>query len=223
MLSVGDHATIMKTDIRNVVSIREEKAVDDKKVNNLRESILEGTLQVFNQNGLKFTMDDIASLLKISKKTIYTVFRDKEELFLAMMDCLFDQIKEEEREVLENESLCTVEKIRVILGVLPDRYRDVDFRQLYTLKEKYPKIYRQVELRLETGWEATIALIEQGMREGCIKPVRIPILKMMLEAALEQFFQKDILIQNGVSYQDALDEVVDILMEGITLHREAEA
>ncbi|MCI9464992.1 MAG: TetR/AcrR family transcriptional regulator [Lachnospiraceae bacterium] len=213
----------MKTDIRNVVSIREEKAVDDKKVNNLRESILEGTLQVFNQNGLKFTMDDIASLLKISKKTIYTVFRDKEELFLAMVDCLFDQIKEEEREVLENESLCTVEKIRVILGVLPDRYRDVDFRQLYTLKEKYPKIYRQVELRLETGWEATIALIEQGMREGCIKPVRIPILKMMLEAALEQFFQKDILIQNGVSYQDALDEVVDILMEGITLHREAEA
>lgn len=168
-------------------------------------------------------MDDIASLLKISKKTIYTVFRDKEELFLAMVDCLFDQIKEEEREVLENESLCTVEKIRVILGVLPDRYRDVDFRQLYTLKEKYPKIYRQVELRLETGWEATIALIEQGMREGCIKPVRIPILKMMLEAALEQFFQKDILIQNGVSYQDALDEVVDILMEGITLHREAEA
>mgnify|MGYP002704100472 FL=1 len=97
MLSVGDHATIMKTDIRNVVSIREEKAVDDKKVNNLRESILEGTLQVFNQNGLKFTMDDIASLLKISKKTIYTVFRDKEELFLAMVDCLFDQIKEEER------------------------------------------------------------------------------------------------------------------------------
>lgn len=76
---------------------------------------------------------------------------------------------------------------------------------------------------METGWEATIALIEQGMREGCIKPVRIPILKMMLEAALEQFFQKDILIQNGVSYQDALDEVVDILMEGITLHREAEA
>ena len=180
-------------------------------------------MQVFNQNGLKFTMDDIASLLKISKKTIYTVFRDKEELFLAMVDCLFDQIKEEEREVLENESLCTVEKIRVILGVLPDRYRDVDFRQLYTLKEKYPKIYRQVELRLETGWEATIALIEQGMREGCIKPVRIPILKMMLEAALEQFFQRDILIQNGVSYQDALDEVVDILMEGITLHREAEA
>ena len=48
----------------------------------LRETILEGTIQAFNKKGLKFTMDDIASLLGMSKKTIYTVFRDKESLFL---------------------------------------------------------------------------------------------------------------------------------------------
>ena len=60
----------------------------------LRETILEGTIQAFNKKGLKFTMDDIAALLGISKKTIYTVFRDKESLFLAMVDYLFDSIKE---------------------------------------------------------------------------------------------------------------------------------
>ena len=185
----------------------------------LRVNILEGTLQVFNKSGLKFTMDDIASLLKISKKTIYTVFHDKEELFLAMVDYLFDHIKESEREVVENTALSTVEKVRAILAVLPEGYKDVDFRQLYMLKDKYPKIYKQVELRLETGWEATIELIEQGMREGCIRRVSIPILKMMLEAALEQFFQRDILIRNEISYQEALDEVVGILTEGIFVHK----
>ena len=185
----------------------------------LRETILEGTLQVFNKSGLKFTMDDIASLLKISKKTIYTVFHDKEELFLAMVDYLFDHIKESERKVVENEALSTAEKVRAILSVLPEGYKDVDFRQLYMLKDKYPKIYKQVELRLETGWEATIELIEQGMREGCIRRVSIPILKMMLEAALEQFFQRDILIRNGIAYQEALDEVVSILTEGIFVHK----
>ena len=51
-------------------------------------------------------------------------------------------------------------------------------------------------------------------------PVRIPILKMMLEASLEQFFQRDILIRNEISYQDALDEVVRILMEGIKVHKQ---
>lgn len=186
--------------------------------NNLREIILEGTLQAFNKSGLKFTMDDISALLKISKKTIYTVFHDKEELFLAMVDYLFDHIKESEQAVLEDKTLTTAGKVRKILCVLPEGYKDVDFRQLYLLKDKYPKIYKQVELRLETGWEATIDLIEQGMEEGCIRRIRIPILKMMLEAALEQFFQRDILIRNGISYQEALDEVVDILTEGIFTH-----
>ena len=182
----------------------------------LKETILEGALQIFNQKGLKFTMDDIAVLLKISKKTIYTVFNDKEELFLAMVDYLFDSIKESEEAVVKNQELTTVEKVRTILGVLPESYKDIDFRQLYLLKEKYPKIYKQVELRLETGWEATIGLIEQGIDEGCIRPVKIPILKLMMESALEQFFQRDVLIRNQIPYQEALDEVVGILVDGIT-------
>ena len=184
-----------------------------------KEEILKATIQVFNEKGLKFTMDDIAELLRISKKTLYKVFDDKEALFLAMVDYIFDTIKESERAVVEDDGLSTADKIHKILGVLPEGYKDVDLRQLYLLKDKYPKIYKQVELRLETGWEITIELIERGIAEGCIQPVKIPILKMMLEASLEQFFQRDILVRNQISYQDALNEVVNILMEGIKIHK----
>lgn len=183
----------------------------------LREMILQGTIKAFNQKGLKFTMDDVASILSISKKTIYTVFSDKEQLFLSMVDYLFDNIKVSEQQVLEDNSLNTLEKIRRILGVMPDSYKEIDFRQLYLLKDKYPKIYEQVEKRLETGWETTIALIEQGMEEGVIRKIQVPIVKMMMEASLEQFFQRDILIRNGMSYTDALSEVVDILVDGIAV------
>lgn len=183
----------------------------------LRETILQGTLQAFNRKGLKFTMDDIALILGISKKTIYTVFTDKEELFLALVDYMFDRIKESEQQVVDNPNLTTLEKIRQILGVMPESYKEIDFRQLYLLKDKYPKIYEQVEKRLETGWETTIALLEQGMEEGVIRPVKIPIVKLMLEAALEQFFQRDILIRNKMTYAEALEEVVSILVDGITV------
>lgn len=183
----------------------------------LREKVLQGTMQAFNQKGLKFTMDDIARILGISKKTIYQAFLDKEALFLGMVDYLFDRIKESEREVLEDERLSTLEKIRRILGVMPEGYREIDFRQLYILKDKYPEIYRQVENRLETGWETTIALLEQGMEEGVIRRIDIPILKMMLEASLEQFFQRDVLLRNKISYTEALDEVVNILVDGIAV------
>ena len=182
-----------------------------------RQMILEGTIRAFNRKGLKFTMDDVAKELSMSKKTIYTIFRDKESLFFAMVDYLFDSIKESEQCVLNDESLDTLEKIRKVLGVIPEGYREIDFRQLYLLREKYPAIYQRVEERLETGWENTIALLEQGMREGVVRKVDIPIVKMMMEAAIEQFFQRDILLQNGISYMDALDEVVDILVDGIRI------
>lgn len=181
----------------------------------LRERILEETIRIFNQKGLKFTMDDIAGQLGMSKKTIYTVFRDKESLFLDMVDYLFDSIKASEEQVLKDNRLNTLEKIRKILGVMPESYKDVDFRQLYLLRDKYPAIYKKVEERLETGWESTIALLEQGMREGVIRPVEIPLVKLMLEAAVEQFFQRDILIQNKISYVDALEAVAGILVDGI--------
>ena len=162
----------------------------------LRETILEGTIQAFNKKGLKFTMDDIAALLGISKKTIYTVFQDKNTLVSEMVDYCFDSIKESEQKVLSDTSLDTVGKIRAILGVLPEGYK--------------------VEQRLETGWETTIALIQQGIHEGTVRPIQIPILKTMMEATLEQFFQRDILITNQISYNEALEEVVNILVDGIT-------
>lgn len=183
----------------------------------LREIILEGTIVVFNQKGLKFTMDDVAKVLSMSKKTIYTVFDDKESLFLTMVDYIFDKIKDSERQVLADESLDTLEKIRRILGVMPEGYREIDLRQLYGLRDKFPHIYARVEERLENGWESTIALISQGVEEGVIRPVSIPLVKMMMEASLEQFFQRDILIQNQINYVDALEQVVDILVYGIAV------
>jgi hypothetical protein len=72
-----------------------------------------------------------------------------------------------------------------------------------------------VEERLETGWENTFLLINQGIEEGSIRPIQIPILKTMFEATLEQFFQRDILISNQISYQEALNQVVEILIDGI--------
>ena len=182
----------------------------------LRQTILQGTVVAFDQKGLKFTMDELAHILGMSKKTIYTCFRDKEELFLAMVDFLFDGIKESEQKLLEDESLGTVDKIRQILGVLPESYKEIDFRKLYLLKDKYPEIYKQVELRLESGWETTLSLMEQGIAEGVIRPVSLPIVKLMMEASLEQFFQRDVLGAANLSYAEGLEQVVTIIMDGIT-------
>ena len=182
-----------------------------------KEKILQATIQAFNQKGLKFTMDDIASILAMSKKTIYTIFKDKNTLFMEMVDYLFDTIKESESEIIEDNTLSTIEKIRRILGVMPESYKDIDLRQLYMLKGKFPEIYRHVEERLENGWETTIKLLEQGIEEGVIRPVNLLMFKMMMEASIEQFFQRDILMRAGMTYTQGLDEIVGILLDGVAV------
>jgi AcrR family transcriptional regulator len=181
----------------------------------LKTRIMEGAITCFQEKGIKFTMDDLAEKLGMSKKTIYTVVEGKDELLVEMVEHVFKSIKESEEDVLWDEKLSTVDKIRKILGVFPDAYKDINFQGVFELRDKYPEIYNLVEQRLETGWEATIALLEQGMTEGVIRKIDIPIFKMMFEASLEQFFKRDILQRNGIRYQQALEEVVEILVDGI--------
>lgn len=182
-----------------------------------KEKILLATIKAFNQKGLKFTMDDIASILGMSKKTIYTIFKDKNSLFMEMVDYLFDTIKESELKIINDDTLSTIEKLRKILGVMPESYKDIDLRQLYMLKGKFPEIYRHVEERLENGWETTIKLLEQGIEEEVIRPVNVLMFKMMMEASIEQFFQRDILIRAGMTYTQGLDEIVGILLDGVAV------
>ena len=186
-------------------------------MNEQKERILKGTIQAFNEKGLKFTMDDLARILGMSKKTIYVEFTDKNSMFLAMVDYLFDGIKESEEEIINNTDIDIVDKITTMLGVLPESYKDIDLRQLYMLKDKYPVIYKRVEERFENGWQQTIELLKEAMEEGKVRKVNVDIFKMMMEAALEQFFQRDILIYNSLSYEEGLKEVVGILMNGIKL------
>ncbi len=180
-----------------------------------KSKILEATTVVFNRKGMKFTMDDIAQELSMSKKTIYKIFKDKEALLYEMVDYAFDRIKESENAVMKDASLGTLDKLKKLLGVLPETYMEVDFRQISPLKEKYPKVYKRMEQRLDSGWEATLSLMEQGMAQGVIRPFSMVIFKATFEAALVQFLGSKLLYQSQMTYQEALEELVEMMVEGI--------
>ena len=188
---------------------------EKEKLEQIRIRIIEATISVFNKKGIKFTMDDVAKEISISKKTLYNAFRDKGELFSSIVDYCFDNIKKSEQEVIDDESLGTVEKLRKLLGAMPKAYQNINFENLYMLKDKYPKIYDKVEERLEAGWDGTIDLIEKGIAEGALRPVNTLIVKSMFESTLEKFFQNNILVQCNLSYAEGLSEVVNLIVDGL--------
>ncbi len=181
----------------------------------MKEKILAAAVDAFNEKGLKFTMDDLAKRLSMSKKTLYTVFEDKQELFFAMVDYCFGAIKDAERKVLEDENLDIIEKIQKLIVVLPEQYKEINLRQVYLLREKYPKVYKKVEKRLENDWEPTFALLNRAIAEQRIRPINVYIFKTMVEGTIEQFFQKSVLVDQDISYEQAMDEMASILVKGI--------
>lgn len=177
----------------------------------LHSQVIKTAEALFQQSGLRFTMQEVAAVLHISKKTIYTVYPSKEELLLDMVDDLFADIHREKRELMA-ASAPIEERIRAVIVALPEQYRALDFRLLDTLDEKYPAVARRVREHLETNWEPTIALLEEGMAEGRIRPVPVPILRQMITASIESFLAGG---ETRESYTDTLAAMIDIIMNGI--------
>ena len=102
----------------------------------LKEKILNAAIDEFGKKGLKFTMDDIAKNLGVSKKTIYQVFDTKESMLLALADYSFADIKKSEKAIVEDQTMDIVTKIEKIMVVLPERYQNIGLQNLYQLQEK---------------------------------------------------------------------------------------
>lgn len=181
----------------------------------MNERILEGALKVFREKGHKFTMDDLATEMKMSKKTIYTIFTDKNELMCEMMDFAFDLIKAAEDRVYYDDSLSTIEKLRGILAVLPESHYGFDYTAMHQLAEKYPMAYEKMNRRLDSGWEKTVELLKKGMEEGVIRQMDINIFKLMYEACVDTLLMGDYLANATDTYPEALAKAVDIMMDGV--------
>lgn len=181
----------------------------------LRVRILDEAAKLFDSKGIKFTMDDLARSLAVSKKTIYTVFEDKRSIMTETIDRFFDDALAEEEAILNDDSLSIPDQLKAIIGRVPERYTQNDLAQLYVLKEKYPSVYRHWQHCRENYWEGVCILLKRGIERGEIRDVRIPVLRTMFQSTIEQFFQDDVLIKNGISYRDALAEVATILVDGI--------
>ncbi|MDE6626659.1 MAG: TetR/AcrR family transcriptional regulator [Lachnospiraceae bacterium] len=181
----------------------------------LKKQIIKAAEELFKTDGLQFTMQEVAAALHISKKTIYTVYSSKETLLIDMIDDLFSDIHNVKAEIAASPNSIE-ERIRAVIVALPEQYTTIDFRMLDALEEKYPTAAKRVREHLENNWEPTIALIEEGIAMGCIRPVPINVLKQMIVASIECFLSGD---KSDSGYADTLEAMIDMIMNGIKIRR----
>ena len=137
----------------------------------MKKKIVEKASSLFYQYGYKsVTMDDIAEDMRISKKTIYNYFDDKNSLVSESVLFIFHQVKNNIlriRNSIENpiEALYEIKKIAVqVLG-------RKDKSPQYQLQKFYPSIYNEIRKKelLALGKSFEMSL-KKGMIMGLFRP-----------------------------------------------------
>ena len=185
----------------------------------IQQVILTTTLELFNDKGLDFTMDDIAHSMHIAKKTIYRFFSSKEDLLIALLDYGFENIQKEKQKILtSNDSIA--KRLEQVIIAMPKQYAKIDFRVLSSLKDTYPQVYIRLNEHLENDWEPIIKLINDGIRKKEIRKINTFILRQIITATFEQLLSTDELQERNLTYAKALKEMMNTIMKGMVIDNE---
>jgi len=111
----------------------------------VKDNIIHKATDLFLNYGFKsITMDDIASALGISKKTIYTHFKTKNELVDATTMTLFEVISEEINHICDLEKN-PIEEIYDIKQTIMGHLKNEKSSPQYQLQKYYPKTYNTLK------------------------------------------------------------------------------
>ena len=183
----------------------------------IKERIVDETIIRFNKVGLKFTIDELVEGMHISKKTVYKLFGNKVELLKYVVDCVFEGISEKEKEIIADDSLDLIEKIKRVIVCLPDKYKDIDFRKVYQIKDKYPEVYEYIIDKIDSSWDRTNRLFIRAMENELIKDTPLVFIRLMFLGCIKQMITSKEVLKIGLSYEEIMEKMVNVIMTGITL------
>lgn len=145
-------------------------------VSAMREKIVRQSIKSLQKEGLRFSVDELATELKVSKKTIYKYFATKEELAIAIYQTLYEDL---EKQV----SACSVEdKRQYVQDLLEIYYQSLfmvrgDIFNKYVLNEnlrtyalgKHNALRAKIAENVATeNIDCVMTIIDGALKEACV-------------------------------------------------------
>lgn len=133
-----------------------------------RARVINVARKAFHSEGIKsVTMDNIAHRLTMSKRTLYQLFADKEDLLLA---CMKEHVREEREQTrrLDAELPNVIEVILTVFKAKITNVRRVSFDQLAEIR-KYPRVVEFLQASREADIASAAAFFERGVRQGVFR------------------------------------------------------
>lgn len=131
-----------------------------------KKRIQEKAHELFMRYGVRsVSMDDIASSLGMSKKTIYQYFSDKDELVDAVMD---DEVSQTHADcdMCKRSAKDAVDEIFLTMEQIQEQFSQLNPMILYDIEKFHPKAYLKIKkMKDEYLQQVVAANIKRGIKE----------------------------------------------------------
>lgn len=151
----------------------------------LKNRIVVCAAKMFRREGVRsVTMDAISAELKISKRTLYELFEDKESLLIA---CLIYN-KQRQNATMNKVIQDSSNVLEVILQgyVFIIKYLHQTNIKFFQDIQQYPKAAAFLDAKRRQDWESSIPFFKKGIDQGIFRPdINFEIFSLMLREQIE--------------------------------------
>ncbi len=185
------------------------------KVNLVKDKILKVSEERMIKFGYrKVAMDEIARDLAMSKNTIYKHFQSKEEIAYTIFENLQIRINQKILSIEKDEKDPLEIISRNILFIQKELAPWFDYF-LGDIKLELPQLWQKfIHYRTEKILEIE-SIIKEGIRKKEFRNVNSAIAVRVFLGAIDAVIKPDFLQNESISFQSAMQEVVNIWSKGI--------
>lgn len=186
----------------------------------LRDRIVEVSMEQFSSKGIKnVTMDNISSLLGISKRTLYEIFPDKETLLVCCMELSEIKAQEYLKIVLES-SKNVMEMVLHVYQHTITRFQSLNPSFLQEIT-KYPKAYQLYLDNREASSERAYQFFQDGVNQGLFRSdVNFVIVRALIRGQFNLLLHSD--IYRSYSFLEVLEAIIFTFLRGICTDKGAQ-
>jgi AcrR family transcriptional regulator len=160
-------------------------------------------------------MDEVASDLKMSKKTIYKFFPSKDDLVKAIANHFMEGMKKKIIPAL-NSDKNAIEKLGELIKILAGASEKISPKRMEEMKRHFPAIWNEIDnFRTKMMFENITKVIDQGRKEGLFIDYPTSIIMNVLVASIRSVVNPDFIMNNNFSIIEAARAVFKIIIGGI--------
>jgi AcrR family transcriptional regulator len=178
--------------------------------------ILEAAADRFMDAGLyKVTMDEIASDLKMSKKTVYKFFPSKEILLKAIVHTIMKKVEGEVQGIISSDKPIE-EKLTTLITFVGRMMRKLSRPFMTDMQRFAPMLWREIEIfRREKVLVKLQQMFLQAKKEGAFREDLDPnLFFLVLITTIQGIMNPQVLSQQPFSAEEAFKGIFRILYEG---------